>query len=57
LRHRPTPEAQQIHRVLTENGVRCELRIYPDEGHGLQKLANRLDAFPRAAAFLERVLA
>jgi dipeptidyl aminopeptidase/acylaminoacyl peptidase len=53
----PLSEAQQIHRVLTENGVPCELRIYPDEGHGLQKLANRLDAFPRAAAFLERVLA
>jgi dipeptidyl aminopeptidase/acylaminoacyl peptidase len=53
----PLSEAQQIHRVLTENGVPCELRVYPDEGHGLQKLANRLHAFPRAAAFLERVLA
>jgi acetyl esterase/lipase len=53
----PLSEAQQIHRVLTEKNVPCELLVYPDEGHGLQKLANRLDAYPRAAAFLERVLA
>jgi dipeptidyl aminopeptidase/acylaminoacyl peptidase len=52
----PVSEARQIHRVLTENGVPCELLVYPDEGHGLLKLANRLDAVPRAAAFLEQVL-
>jgi dipeptidyl aminopeptidase/acylaminoacyl peptidase len=52
----PVAEAQQIHRVLTENGIPCELLVYPDEGHGLLKLANRLDAVPRAAAFLEQVL-
>ena len=53
----PLSEAQQLHRVLTEKGIPCELLVYPDEGHGLLKLANRLDAYPRAAAFLERVLA
>ncbi len=53
----PLSEAQQLHHVLTEKGIPCELLVYPDEGHGLLKLANRLDAFPRAAAFLERVLA
>jgi dipeptidyl aminopeptidase/acylaminoacyl peptidase len=53
----PLSEAQQIHRVLTEKGIPCELLVYADEGHGLLKLANRLDAYPRAAAFLERVLA
>ena len=35
----------------------CELNVYEDEGHGLKKLWNRLDAYPKAAAFLERVLA
>jgi dipeptidyl aminopeptidase/acylaminoacyl peptidase len=30
--------------------------VYPDEGHGLAKLANRLDAWPRAVSFLDRVL-
>jgi dipeptidyl aminopeptidase/acylaminoacyl peptidase len=53
----PLSEAQQIHRVLTEKNVPCELLVYSDEGHGLLKLANRLDAYPRAAGFLEHVLA
>jgi dipeptidyl aminopeptidase/acylaminoacyl peptidase len=53
----PLSEAQQLHRALTEKSVPCELLVYEDEGHGLLKLANRLDAYPRAAAFLEQVLA
>jgi dipeptidyl aminopeptidase/acylaminoacyl peptidase len=53
----PLSEAQQLHRVLQEKGIPCELLVYEDEGHGLVKLANRLDAYPRAAAFLEQVLA
>jgi dipeptidyl aminopeptidase/acylaminoacyl peptidase len=53
----PLSEAEQLHAALTERGVPCELLVYGDEGHGLQRLANRLDAFPRAAEWLERVLA
>jgi dipeptidyl aminopeptidase/acylaminoacyl peptidase len=53
----PVTEAEQIHRELTEHGVRCELLVYDDEGHGLQKLKNKLDAYPRAVAFLDEVLA
>ena len=52
----PLGEAEQIHHALTDHGVRCELLVYEDEGHGLNKLANRLDAYPRAVAFLEDVL-
>ena len=52
----PLSEAEQIHEVLTERGVRCELLVYHDEGHGLSKLANRVDAYPRVAAFLHEVL-
>ena len=52
----PLSEAEQIHEVLTERGVRCELLVYHDEGHGLSKLANRIDAYPRVAAFLHEVL-
>jgi dipeptidyl aminopeptidase/acylaminoacyl peptidase len=52
----PVGEAQQIHRSLTERGIRCELLVYDDEGHGLKKLPNKLDAYPRAAAFLDEVL-
>jgi dipeptidyl aminopeptidase/acylaminoacyl peptidase len=52
----PLSEAEQLYRVLTERGVDCELLVYEDEGHGLQKLKNKLDAYPRIAEFLERVL-
>ncbi|MBO0893973.1 MAG: hypothetical protein J2O39_06325, partial [Acidimicrobiales bacterium] len=41
---------------LRDKGVASELLVYEDEGHGLQKLANRLDAYPKAVAFLDRVL-
>src|SRR4029077_9896156 len=53
----PVGEARQIHRSLTERGVPCELLVYDDEGHGLKRLGNRLNAYPRAVAFLERALA
>ena len=52
----PLSEAEQLHRVLLERGVPCELLVYPDEGHGLQKLHNKLDAYPKAVAFLDDVL-
>ncbi len=52
----PLSEAEQIHEVLTERGVRCELLVYHDEGHGLSKLTNRIDAYPRVTAFLQEVL-
>ncbi len=52
----PLGEAEQIHRALVERGIRSELLVYEDEGHGLQKLANRLDAYPRAVAFMEEIL-
>jgi dipeptidyl aminopeptidase/acylaminoacyl peptidase len=52
----PLSEAEQLHRELVARGVPCELLVYPDEGHGLQKLKNRLDAYPRIAAFLEDVV-
>jgi dipeptidyl aminopeptidase/acylaminoacyl peptidase len=52
----PMSEAEQIHAVLDEAGVRCDLLVYDDEGHGLSKLANRLDAYPKVAAFLHDVL-
>jgi dipeptidyl aminopeptidase/acylaminoacyl peptidase len=52
----PLSEAEQIHTVLTQRGVRSELAVYEDEGHGLSKLANRVDAYPRIAAFLREVI-
>jgi dipeptidyl aminopeptidase/acylaminoacyl peptidase len=52
----PVGEAEQIHAALQKKGVRSELAVYADEGHGLAKLKNRLDAYPRVADFLVEVL-
>jgi dipeptidyl aminopeptidase/acylaminoacyl peptidase len=52
----PLSETQQLVTSLEQRGVRCELRIYEDEGHGLARLANQLDAYPSAIAFLDDVL-
>jgi dipeptidyl aminopeptidase/acylaminoacyl peptidase len=51
----PVSEAEQLVAHLRERGIRCELRVYDDEGHGLARLANRLDAYPAAVAFLQDV--
>jgi dipeptidyl aminopeptidase/acylaminoacyl peptidase len=53
----PVGEAEQLVASLTRRGVRCELCIYDDEGHGLARLANQLDAYPRAIEFLREALA
>ncbi len=52
----PLAEAEQLVGSLKRHGVRCELLIYDDEGHGLARLANQLDAYPRAIQFLDEVL-
>ena len=49
-------EAEQLVANLRGRGIRCVLRVYEDEGHGLSRLVNRLDAYPRAVAFLDDVL-
>lgn len=53
----PLSEAEQLHAELTGRGRECELLVYADEGHGLAKRANRLDAVPKALTFLARHLA
>ena len=53
----PLSEAQALTTALEAKGVPCELRVYDDEGHGLAKRVNRLDAYPAAIAFLSRLLA
>jgi dipeptidyl aminopeptidase/acylaminoacyl peptidase len=52
----PVGESEYIHGVLKERGIRTELVIYEDEGHAIEKLANRIDVFERAVAFLDEVL-
>ncbi len=53
----PVGEAEQIVDRVRSNGGAVEYLLYDDEGHGLAKLKNRLDAYPRIAAFLDHHLA
>jgi dipeptidyl aminopeptidase/acylaminoacyl peptidase len=53
----PLSEAEQIAERLGANGVPCDLLVYGDEGHGLARRTNRLDAYPTALEFLGRHLA
>ncbi len=52
----PLGEAEQIAASLRERGIRTDLLVYADEGHGLAKRANQLDAFPAALDFLASVV-
>ena len=52
----PLGETQQLVASLERRGVHHELRVYDDEGHGVARLANQLDAYPRAIEFLDEVL-
>ncbi|MGC4936651.1 alpha/beta fold hydrolase [Kribbella sp. DT2] len=52
----PLSEAEQIVAALEKRKVPCELLVYGDEGHGLAKRANKLDAYPKAFAFLREHL-
>jgi len=52
----PVSEAEQLVARLAARGVRCDLHVYEDEGHGLSHVANRVDAYTKAIAFLDDVL-
>jgi len=52
----PVGEARQILRALTGRGVPVDSLIFPDEGHGVSKLANRLVLYRRMVEFFDRHL-
>jgi dipeptidyl aminopeptidase/acylaminoacyl peptidase len=52
----PIGEAEQIVAALKKREVPVEYLRYEDEGHGLAKLKNRLDAYPKMVAFLDKYL-
>jgi dipeptidyl aminopeptidase/acylaminoacyl peptidase len=52
----PLGEAEQVVASLRDRDVAVEFLVYQDEGHGLTKLANILDAYPRVVSFLNRHL-
>lgn len=52
----PLSEAKQIVEKLTTLHREADLLVYHDEGHGLSKLKNRLDAYPKVIKFIEKSL-
>lgn len=52
----PIHEAEQIVAALKKRNVPVEYLRYEDEGHGLAKLKNRLDAYPKMVDFLDKYL-
>jgi len=52
----PRYEADQVVEKAKEAGVKVEYLLYEDEGHGLAKLKNRLDAYSKMAKFFETYL-
>lgn len=52
----PLSETQQMVEKMKSHGLRVDLLVYEDEGHGLVKLQNKLDAYPKMVAFLDEVL-
>ena len=52
----PVTEADQIVRAIRERGGDVEYLRFPDEGHGIRRLSNRVTAYRRVVRFLERTL-
>lgn len=52
----PLSEAEQVIEAVRARGLPVEALIYEDEGHGLSKRHNRLDAYPQVARFLKTYL-
>ena len=52
----PVEEAMQLAVALKDRGRRPRLFIAPDEGHGFQKLDNRVYFYERVAAFLDETI-
>lgn len=49
----PVYEAQQVNDYLSNKGVEVKFLEYSDEGHGIHKIKNKMDAYPKVIAFLK----
>jgi dipeptidyl aminopeptidase/acylaminoacyl peptidase len=53
----PRAESDLVVERLRARGAAVDYVLYPGEGHGFTRRANRLDAMRRSVAFFERALA
>ena len=49
----PVGEARQVAEEAREQGVPVELLVFEDEGHGIAKLDNRIEAYTQVVEFLD----
>lgn len=52
----PLYETEEIAKRLTAKNKMCELRVYPNEGHGVWKKENQKDAFGKILRFLNKYM-
>jgi len=52
----PVGEARQIAEAVRSGGGEVETLIFPDEGHGVAKLGNRLTYYRKMVEFLDKHL-
>ena len=52
----PVSEARQIIQAVIDNGGVVDSLIFPDEGHGIAKLSNRLDYYRKMVEFFDKHL-
>jgi dipeptidyl aminopeptidase/acylaminoacyl peptidase len=52
----PYTEGEQMVAGLKSRGAIVEYKLFDDEGHGISKLKNRLDLYPRVADFLDKYM-
>ena len=52
----PISESEQIVAALKNRNHPVEYRVFPDEGHGITKLKNKLALYPGVADFLDKYL-
>jgi len=49
-------ESDEIVEALRADGVAAEYKVFPDEGHGFTKRANKIDASNAYVVFLDKYL-
>lgn len=50
----PYTESEQIVKAIQDRAGAVEYRLFDDEGHGISKLKNRIEIYPKVADFLDR---